>query len=312
MSVVLLLESSKDNQTYCLAAFCNASSMMYSDHLHVDEYMAFFENLWESLSNISLPKQIVNVPVPGGNVLSVGSGYFTLDQKICIIVHSFIRSFAGSCPIRILKLCLSSNDAETFDFEGWQNTLLPFLFQLTNVPILLKADTAKDFFPQGDSFKPSSITLSCESLFVSDFLEIVKNLESYNGKLFEQFEGSRKSELVVSVQAEALRRYIRDLRSEAPQLMNFLCQRKGKRYDRNHLFQLLGLLQEQTTFFGALNRKSVVLLGLSALDGKIPDRWEYLGCDVDNIVSYVGQKLTILKRNNISIYHNEMISEIFS
>ena len=86
-----------------------------------------------------------------------------------------------------------------------------------------------------------------------------------------------------------------------PDVSLYLTKRKGIKYDRNRMFQLLGIIQECSTLFGELNRRSVVMMCLESED-VVPARWNHLGDNIGNIINYVGQKLADIKKNNPIIF----------
>lgn len=287
----------------CLASFCDSSILLHADHITINDYLEYWTNLWKSLANISIPKKEISVAVPGGNILSVGSGFFSLDQKIAVIVHSFCRSVTSGCPFQTLRICIHQEDSSFLDWAGWQNSILPFLYQMANVPILWHGEVLETLpVPLTGVYENSNTIISVKQSFLTDVLEIISNLASSNGSYFEQFDGNKKNHFHINVNADALEKYLINLQSNDSLVWEYLCQKKGSRYDRSRLFQLLGVLQERSTFFGDLNRKSVVIIGLKVTEGEIPSRWEYIGSDVDNVVSYVGQILSELKRVHPNIY----------
>ena len=69
------------------------------------------------------------------------------------------------------------------------------------------------------------------------------------------------------------------------------------------MFQLIGVIHDVSNYYGSLNRRSVLKLSLNCED-VIPERWNYLGDNIDNIINYVGQKLADIKKNHTNIYNN--------
>lgn len=283
---------------FCLAAFCGSVSPYLADEVSIGDYIRFWERLWSDLSGMSIDRRTVAVAVPGGRYVSMRGGNFSLEQRLSVLVRSYFRSIRRSTSCKRLTVCLTEEDAESLDLSSWQDVLLPYLWRQASLPIGWTEEGEEP--SRTVSVVPSTgVGAVCDTakMFLDDLCEIIDNLSAHNGSRYEQHDGSRRVEVDVAVDTAGLRGFVGELQREHPDLLTFLSRRRGGGYDKNRMFQLLGLLQERSTYFGGLNRRSVVKLGLDS-EETVGPRWRHLGENLDNIINYVGQKLTELKRRS--------------
>ena len=280
----------------CIAAFSYTESVLVADNIVLGQYLSYWQNIWKNLQRLSIDKSVVNVAVPGTRLVSIGPSSFGYEQNIAIILYSFFKSITDTNKCKTLRLCLYGSAADDFDFEGWMSHIIPFLYSQSILP--LEWTPSEKPSPKRDK----SLTLDeCAfNSFIDDFSQMIENIETFNGRDFVQFEGSKKVQIKVHIDGAGLRQVIEAIKS-TPDVSLYLTKRKGIKYDRNRMFQLLGIIQECSTLFGELNRRSVVMMCLESED-VVPARWNHLGDNIGNIINYVGQKLADIKKNNPIIF----------
>ena len=292
----VMLVSRRGEEIACIAAFSDTESVLVADNIVLGQYLSYWQNIWKNLQRLSIDKSVVNVAVPGTRLVSVGPSSFGYEQNIAIILYSFFKSITDTNKCKTLRLCLYGSAADDFDFEGWMSHIIPFLYSQSILP--LEWTPSEKPSPKRDK----SLTLDeCAfNSFIDDFSQMIENIETFNGRDFVQFEGSKKVQIKVHIDGAGLRQVIEAIKS-TPDVSLYLTKRKGIKYDRNRMFQLLGIIQECSTLFGELNRRSVVMMCLESED-VVPARWNHLGDNIGNIINYVGQKLADIKKNNPIIF----------
>ena len=296
-----------DEEQYCIAAFSDTDSVFSAKSLKLSEYLSYWENLWHNLTNLTIDRKIVNVAVPGDRLVNILAENFPIQQKVAVIVNSFLlhNKTAGIC--KQLNVCLYGRDAEVFDYDGWEMTLLPFLSQMAQLPFhfALNKFTSKTHAPsftkEAEDYEEEN-AVDIEMLFISDLKEMVANIERHLGEEYTQYVGNKKIVVEVDARAEELKSFIEHFEGDEA-LKHYFIRKHGVKYDKNKMFEFIGALHESTILFGSLNRRSMIKLALD-VDGAFPSRWSYLGDNIDNIINYVGQKLANLKKNNRNIYNS--------
>lgn len=295
-----------DDEQYCIAAFSNTDSVFSAKSLKLSEYLSYWENLWHNLTNLTIERKIVSVAVPGDRLVNISAENFPIQQKVAVIVNTFLHHNKSAGICKQLNVCLYGRDAEVFDYKGWETTLLPFLSQMAQLPFHLALNKVmpKEVFPSftEEAEVKDDNAVDIEALFIDDLKEMVANIEKHLGEEYAQYVGNKKIVVVVDAQAEELKSFIEHFqRNEA--IKHYFIRKHGVKYDKNKMFQLIGALHDSTTLFGSLNRRSVIKLALDE-DGNFASRWPYLGDNIDNIINYVGQRLADLKKNNLHIYNS--------
>lgn len=295
------------DEQYCIAAFSHTDSVFSAKSLKLPEYLSYWENLWHNLTNLTIDRRVVNVAVPGDRLVNISAEYFPIQLKVAVIVNSFLQQNKSAGICKQLNVCLYGKDAEGFDYEGWEKTLLPFLCQMSQVPFHLTFNNVmyKAQVPitlQETTAKEETGIVDIEQLFVNDLKEMVTNIEKHLGEEYSQYIGNKKVVVEVDAKTDELKAFIEHFMSDEV-LKHYFIRKRGVKYDKNKMFEFIGALHESTILFGSLNRRSVIKLALDA-DGSFANRWSYLGNNIDNIINYVGQKLADLKQNNRSIYNS--------
>ena len=294
-----------NGEHFCIAAFSMTYSVFLADNLELADYMTYWSNLWQNLSTISIAREIISVAVPGDRLVNISTKGFLLPQKIAVIVNSFLQNIKSSGVCKHLNICLYGNDAEYFDYNGWRDSILPFLDQLSHLPISwnVRISNAK---PQALNFVESSQPIidkaAIDKSFFTDLRDMISNLENQLGNSYCQFEGNKKTFIVIDPNIGMLQK-VSDWLENDEQSRAFFVRHRGNRYDKNGMFQLIGVIHDVSNYYGSLNRRSVLKLSLNCED-VIPERWNYLGDNIDNIINYVGQKLADIKKNHTNIYNN--------
>lgn len=285
-----------DDEVYCIAAFSDTESVFVADNIVLGQYLSYWKNIWKNLQRLSIDKSVVNVAVPGTRLVSIGPSSFGYEQNIAIILYSFFKSITDTNKCKTLRICLYGSPADDFDFEGWMSHITPFLYSQSILPL----EWTPSDKPSPNRDKSLTLDECALNSFIDDFSQMIENIETFNGMNFVQFEGSKKVQIKVHIDGAGLRQVIEAIKSTL-EVSLYLTKRKGIKYDRNRMFQLLGIIQDCSTLFGELNRRSVVMMCLGSED-IVPARWNHLGDNIGNIINYVGQKLADIKKNNPIIF----------
>ena len=280
------------NERYCLCAFNEHTKRENVKDLSIADYITFWEELWVNLER--LKSFNINVAVPGGNIVKVGPNEFILGQKVGVIVHTFFRSLHKNTPCKRLTICLYGDEAEGFDYHGWEMNILPYLWQMSYLPICWRVNSA-DVPVQRDQVgtEPLSPVGNCSEFafdsLISDLTQILANIDRVNGKEIMQKEGRGRGGVIpIEVDTSLLGRLIAHLGDDSLVKKHFSMS-NGNDYDSNCLFEILGILCEDKKIFGALNKQNVVrvCLGYTDVDqhgnfrldsdGDLPEPWNKLG-----------------------------------
>lgn len=293
------------DEQFCISAFSNTNSIFSAEPIGLNDYFVYWNNLWSNLSAISVDREVVNVAVPGDRLVNVSTSGFLLPQKVAVIVNSFLQHIKNSGVCKHLNICLYGKDAKDFDYEGWKNTLLPFLDAQSHLPIqwTVKKVNAK---PQSLNLVTRTSSerkeVDVESIFFADLREMIQNVGEAIGNDYIQFEGNKKTCIEIDADIATLDAIIDSVEND-DSLKSFFIRKRGTTYDKNGMFQLIGAIHDCTKCFGPLNRRSLIKISLNA-EENVPERWNNLGDNIDNIINYVGQKLADLKKNHITKYNN--------
>lgn len=288
-------------EDYCLCAFNEQTRRDYLKDLSIADYISYWENVWVNLPQ--LKSQNISVAVPGGNKVTVGSARFILSQKIGVIVYTFFKSLAKKKPCDTLTICLYGKGADKFDYYGWEKTILPFLFQMSKLPIswrvelpVVQSTTTVEGGVTKNTVKTEGGNSDKEFAFdslICDLNQIADNIDKVNGREILQKEGRSRSEyLPIEVDTSIFRQLINHLGDNSLIRSHFSTSSK-KGYDPNSLFQLLGILWYDTGIFGELNKQNIVriCLGYTEVDhtgefcldvkSPLPEPWSKLGTNID-------------------------------
>ena len=126
-----------------LAAFEDLKLFLETGAMELDAYINFLDNLWSSLCKQGIDKSIVNIPAFGNKIVNIATNSFTIDQKIGLIVQSYFKALKRTRLFESLRICIHESDAKNLDLEKWQTTLLPYLYQLSQLPLGYKTLNSK-------------------------------------------------------------------------------------------------------------------------------------------------------------------------
>lgn len=132
-----------DGEKYFLTAFEDLKLFLATGAMELDAYINFLDNLWQSLCRQGIDKSIVNIPAFGNKIVNIATNGFTIDQKIGLIVQSYFKGLKQNRLFETLRICIHESDAKNIDLEKWQTTLLPYLYQLSQMPLGLKTLNTK-------------------------------------------------------------------------------------------------------------------------------------------------------------------------
>lgn len=284
-----------DNEKYILSAFNEQTKKEQIKDLSLSDYIIYWENLWESLWN-NLPSSRnleVNVAVPGGNFVSVTAGpdYFNLRQKVGVIVHTFFRARHENKQFKKLNICLNGDEADTFGYLDWQESILPYLWEMSRLPIYMQVKV-KTITP------PPPPPIGYFEQLIEDLKRIAGNIDNANNSTIVQKVGRQKPKPeIIKVDTSVLKKIIDHLGDDSDVRRHFDKGKNGS-YDPNSLFEILGILVDEklVNLFGKLIKKSIVRVCLDyrtmendefilANDAELPaaDHWKKLGPRIDNI-----------------------------
>lgn len=132
-----------DGEKFFLTAFEDLKLFLETGAMELDAYINFLDNLWMSLCKQGIDKSIVNIPAFGNKIVNIATNSFTIDQKIGLIVQSYFKGLKRARLFETLRICIHESDAKNLDLEKWQTTLLPYLYQLSQLPLGLKTLNSK-------------------------------------------------------------------------------------------------------------------------------------------------------------------------
>lgn len=128
---------------YFLTAFEDLKLFLETGAMKLDAYINFLDNLWLSLCKQGMDKSVVNIPAFGNKIVNIATNAFTIDQKIGLIIQSYFKGLKRTRLFETLRICIHESDAKHLDLEKWQTTLLPHLYQLSQLPLGLKTLNSK-------------------------------------------------------------------------------------------------------------------------------------------------------------------------
>lgn len=299
----------REEDSFCLAAFCEPYNDHHIENLSVEQYVCYWQQLWENLSHLPISRQVVNVALPGGRCVMVGNFSFTTAQKIGVIVQTFCKQMQKTGFCREMRIVLMGEDALSIDFQGWQQHLLPYICEMSMLPFVLVSNAAEaptsrnvqsrqiEEIPVEDTF----------DMFKADISDIVTQFEQMEGKEHSQYAagGNRAENFLVHVNVPEMRSIIEAIEHQS-ELHLYFGVARGKAYDKWRLLQLLGFLHNETVLFGKMNRKSLMCIGLgnpyASEDDALPNRWAHLAPNFKALHKYVGQQSRILAEEKPKIY----------
>lgn len=291
-----------DNNIFCMAAFNDSDSTTNVEKMSLSQYLLYWENLWKNLELLTENKEVVSLAVPGGKYVSVDNALFTCEQKVGMIIYTFFRHLHRSGHLcNELRICLFGRDAKRFNYEGWKNSILPYLHQMSKLSMSWTPDLPTPIAQKKENRERNNT--DAKEMFVMDLQEIIGNIHKNNGLLWSINTGRHKSEpFRVSLQPCFFENLL-DRIKNTPELLSYFGKAKGNRYDRNRMLQLFWLF-EKHDYLGKLNRISFLKMCLDCPKddcNEVPERWHYLGTSFSNIVKYIGQQSSEIKQDKESL-----------
>jgi len=287
-----------EEEAFCLAAFCEPYNNKHVENLNYEQYLNYWESIWKNLSHLPIRRDRVSVALAGGHCVMVGSNYFTTQQKIAMIVHTFCKQMLKMPFCKHLNIVVCGPDVEEIDFEAWEKHLLPFLTEMSHLPFYWQPGERPEAIEKKKKSLAEDVSdADAFASFVEDYLEMVANLEKEEGRPIVQFVGAGKKVdcFYVHIRSNELRKVIDDIEHIA-ELRNYFGRRVGATYSRWAMLQLWGFLQEDTDYLGDLNRKNMMCLCLGCPeavdDTALPERWHFLAPKFGSLFKYVGQHLS--------------------
>ena len=128
---------SKGKDKYLLTAFNDLQTFLDTGGMDLDSYLYFLDSLWVSLGKLGLKKEVLNIPAFGNKIVNVASDDFTIDQKIGLIVQSYLKTKGKRFLFENLKICIHKSDAKNLDLSKWES-IFPYLYQYSKLPLGIK------------------------------------------------------------------------------------------------------------------------------------------------------------------------------
>lgn len=287
-----------NNEKFCLCAFNEQTEKNQVKDMSIADYIAYWEQLWPNIKKLKAEE--VSIAVPGGRIVDVGPSGFNLEQKIGVIVHTFFKCLQDNKrPCLKLTICLWGMETEDFNYTGWGKSILPYLWDMSYLPIRWQVSNEKTKQP-GDKGggiggdKDHESEMRFQNL-KTDMIQIAKNIEDVIGDKIEQkSSGGSSQTITIAVDHESLRK-IADHLGDDSKLRSYLSKGDKEQYDPNHLFEILSILIYEKNMFGPLNKQNIVrvCLGYTKTDHTgsfeqksdviLTDSWRKLGTRISAI-----------------------------
>lgn len=303
-----------ESDSYCLAAFCEPYNDRHVENVTIEQYICYWEQLWENLSHLPIARQEINVALPGGRCVMVGNFSFTTAQKLGVIVQTFCKQMQKTCFCREMRIVLFGEDVSNIDFAGWQQYLLPYISEMSMLPLTLSStnpSTTSSVVQKKQIVEEPMGGEDTFELFKSDMLDIIAQLELMEGKQHAQYGsgGNRVENFVVHVNIAELRHILEEIEHQQ-ELHQYFGIARGKTYDKWRLLQVLGFLHGETNLMGRMNRKSMMCIGLgmphAGEEDNLPVRWSHLAPNFKALHKYVGQQARLLEEEKPKIFSQLM------
>lgn len=287
-----------NNEKFCLCAFNEQTKKNQVKDMSIADYIAYWEQLWPNIKELKAEE--VSIAVPGGIIVDVGPSGFNLEQKIGVIVHTFFKCLQDNKkPCLKLTICLWGMEAESFNYTGWGKSILPYLWDMSYLPIRWQVSNEKTKQP-GDKGggiggdKDHESEMKFQNL-KTDMIQIAKNIEDVIGDKIEQKSSGGSSQTITIEVDHALLRKIADHMGDDTELRDYLSKGDKEQYDPNHLFEILSILIYEKKMFGPLNKQNIVRVCLGYTktdhtgsfeqksDAILTDSWRKLGTRISAI-----------------------------
>ena len=132
-----------DGDLYILTAFNDLRKFLDTGAMELDSYIEYLDNLWNSVVRVLVDKTIINIPAFGNKIINISNNGFTIDQKIGLIVLSYFKVIKYQRLFENLHICIHESESKLINLESWENTILPYLFQFSQLPLGLKSLSGK-------------------------------------------------------------------------------------------------------------------------------------------------------------------------
>lgn len=132
-----------NGEMFALATFDDLQLFLDTGAMELDAYICFLDHLWMSLGKFGTEKSIVNIPAFGNRIVNVANNGFTIDQKIGLIVQSYFKRMKKHRLFETLRICIHESEAKNLDLKKWGTTILPYLYQFSQLPLGLKTLNSK-------------------------------------------------------------------------------------------------------------------------------------------------------------------------
>lgn len=136
---VLRIKNNKKEE-FAITAFNDVNPQGSIVHMSYNWYIDYMDKLWESLANAGVNTSVINVPLIGNNIVSVGGQNTSLDieTQVAIIAWSYLKAARRQGTFRTLRICVHPSQAQHIKFTQWGKSLLPFINKLSEQPLGLR------------------------------------------------------------------------------------------------------------------------------------------------------------------------------
>lgn len=124
---------------FFLTAFEDFMLFLETGAMDMDSYVSFLDNMWKNLGKQGVDKAVLNIPAFGNKIVNVATNGFTIDQKIGLIVQSYFKALKENRLFETLRICVHESEADKLDMDNWENVLLPYLYQYSQLPLGVKS-----------------------------------------------------------------------------------------------------------------------------------------------------------------------------
>lgn len=281
---------------YYLAAFNYSSSRKDLRPLGVQDYIAFWRNIWSNLQTLGNISGHINVPIPGGVHVDINNPHFEVNQKIGIIASTFLQFIQTSGRTYTLRICLYGDDAQWVNIDHWYDAILPYLYDMSflNMQIAAPAEAAEVTNYQESAEGKALAHLYDDDAFLSHLHEIIVRLDNANGNILEQNIGNKHHTFAVSIDREGLE-HLEQLLRQNPDTLHMFSEIDSKvgTYSHSKMAQLLLFIENRTHLFGQLNRKSYVSIihNDRYASPQTPEGYQWITeYNIDNLTKFIGNQ----------------------
>lgn len=283
------------SEHFYLAAFNYSSSQQDLKPLNVQDYIAFWNNIWANLQQLGNTPRTINVPIPGGVHVDFMNRHFDINQKIGIIVSSFFQFFKSTGRDYTLRICLYGDDVMDVEIDHWYEAILPYLYHMSFLNIQMAVPKEVEEQNNQSLNEDAEAKYTCDDTrFLSHLHEIIQRLCNANKMTMDQNTGNAHFKITVELPTQELGDLEQVLHDHPILLQYFSKVDKDNTYNPNKMIQLLSFVEKYTTLFGNLNRKNYVSIirdaNYSATAKPVGYEWIEQKDEV-NFGKYIGQQI---------------------